>query len=495
MRFLSKRFVIILVLFFLVSEFILTPYFTSNKVQAEAAVGVPVADVPTEEATQEEKVLSIWQKIKKYWELYIRPALRDAAAKKLMDYITQQTLDWINNGKKPTFVGNWNQFARDAFDIAFDSVNERFRENGTDMCSPFAPQVTIYLQAYNRSNYIPPRCTIDRFKENITNSLDIVKNGGWISYQQVFMPSGNLIGLTLLAEDELFAKMEQQEKSKTNEAVSSQGFLSMKTCADAQANEKAEKTCEGKTGSEKDVCIRNQLEKTCQNWEVETPGSVAASAVDNIVKSDSMWAAGIHNFVSAVVNALVTKIFQKGLSALQSSSVNYDRDVTVDSDPSQISNFNSVKNDYLKTYEDVIYYLDSDDYPALQIWAEVKNLANTGITSCSSTDNEWQKKYEDALSIFEGIQTMVDKAREYKNEIEEIDPSTISPSELSSRLSEITSHYEDFRNNYSSILLDISRAKGTGGTTNVQQTGISEKELLETALSTAPECGSPYGGQ
>ncbi|MCL5004887.1 MAG: hypothetical protein M1170_03020, partial [Patescibacteria group bacterium] len=40
-------------------------------------------------------------------------SLRDVIAKRIMDYIVDQTVKWIQGGGKPKFITNWNGFLKD----------------------------------------------------------------------------------------------------------------------------------------------------------------------------------------------------------------------------------------------------------------------------------------------------------------------------------------------------------------------------------------------
>ncbi|MEK7129357.1 MAG: hypothetical protein AAB858_03320, partial [Patescibacteria group bacterium] len=63
-----------------------------------------------------------WEKVYDYLLDKLWPALRDMVAKRIMDYIVNETVKWIQGGGKPKFIGNWEGFVKDVGDIAFDSV-------------------------------------------------------------------------------------------------------------------------------------------------------------------------------------------------------------------------------------------------------------------------------------------------------------------------------------------------------------------------------------
>jgi hypothetical protein len=427
-------------------------------------------------------------KIQIYWKDYLYPALRDLAAKRLVDYINQQTLDWINNGTEPTFVSNWSQFASDAADIAFDSYNSYLSQYGVDLCSPFVPQLQLMLQ----STFVqqqPIRCSIDDFKRNIENSLDLVKNGGWVSYTQAFMPEGNLLGMYVTAESQIIGEAISKRTAAVNEAISSSGFLGQKQCADPDIQSQAEQFCQDQpTAEDVQGCIQLVVKENCTNWEVVTPGDVAAKAVASFISSDKDFAVNIQNFVSMVITSLINKMITRGLSSLKGSSAS--SDISYPPDGGSIAQFNNTKQQISSYYEDVIYYFDSSDYPTLEIWQNVQSLAQQGIGSCVPPDN-WQSKYNNVSAIVSGLQTMLDEAQANLDELNAIDMADVSMDEaFSQKVQEISAKFTSFQNTYQAFLGDIANAKQAGDMTDIEKIAISEKDNLTQSLTTAPDCGS-----
>ncbi len=461
------------------------------------AQGVPVNDLPAEGNLGTQTSLGFWQKVQKYWELYVRPALRDMAAKRLTDYITQQTLDWINNGTQPTFVGNWSQLTKDAGNIAFDSVNNYLKTDGVDLCSPFVPQIQIMLQGTFMQSQ-PISCSIDNFLTNISNSTDMLKRGDWLTYSQAIMPENNPMGLYLISENRIYSEYLSQQTARVNEAVASSGFLGTKTCTSYGSYgsvDEIQTMCKDSGHKNDPICSSNPSVNTaCQQWEVQTPGDVAGKAVANAITSDTLWSANIQNFTSAVINALVSKVFQKGLASLQSSSINTDSDLAQGADPNVIANFNSVSRDWLNTYDDTIYYLNSTDYPTLQTWLDVQSLAQQGISSCSST-TEWQQEYNNVTTIVNVLQNMTNAANEGITNINQVDPAALSSAELSQQITLLSSDFSNFSSTYGILLDEISSAKSSGSMTRTQTVGLQEKNSLTTDLSPAPACISPLTSQ
>ena len=67
----------------------------------------------------------------------------------------------------------------------------------------------------------------------------------------------------------------------------------------------------------------------------------------------------------------------------------------------------------------------------------------------------------------------------------------MSASEITQKIQEIQSNYSIFQSSYGILLDDVNSAKMTGDTTEIEKTGIKEKNNLVQAVSTSPNCGLP----
>jgi hypothetical protein len=438
-----------------------------------------------------EWILYYLNKVYAYMKDHMWPILRDLAAKKITDYITQQTLDYINNGTTPTFVGNWSQFANDAGNIAFDTVNNELTKNGVDLCSPFVPQLQLMLKGtFTQQPQV--RCSVDNFKANIQNSLNLVQNGGWVSYTQAFMPDGNLLGMYVSYQDKIIGEAISKKAAKVNEAVSSGGFLGQKECSQYKDGTSADSIAQSCASNpipykDKETCINAVTEESCNSWNILTPGDTVGKAVANSITSDTTWGANIQSFTSAIVNALISKLFQKGLSSLKGSSATSDYSSTPD--PSTVSQFNNIKQQMGVYYEDVIYYFNSSGYPTLNIWKDVQSLAQQGTTSCVPPDN-WTTKYGQVTSVVDGVQGMLDEAQANLDDLNSIDPASLSAADLAQKVQDATDKYNSFQTIYQSLVSDVEQAKQIGDMTDNEKLAIAEKNNLTQSLSTAPNCGS-----
>ena len=135
--------------------------------------------------------------------------MRDIIAKRIMDYIVDQTVQWIQGGGEPKFVTNWDSFMKDAGDIAFDSV---IREIGAaGLCSPFGLQVKLALLPVQKfSTQIS--CTLDNVVKNINIFYVDFSVGGWDGYLLSLEPQNNFYGAMLLANDKLVTEIKKARK-------------------------------------------------------------------------------------------------------------------------------------------------------------------------------------------------------------------------------------------------------------------------------------------
>ena len=238
--------------------------------------------------------------------------MRDIIAKRIMDYIVDQTVQWIQGGGEPKFVTNWDSFMKDAGDIAFDSV---IREIGAaGLCSPFGLQVKLALLPVQKfSTQIS--CTLDKVVKNINNFYVDFSVGGWDGYLLSLEPQNNFYGAMLLANDKLVTEIKKSQEKNKKEAEMGSGFLGVKRC---KQGSEVDSSTQG-PGFVKDA---NGNYCDSKNLETTTPGNVVGAAVGSAVTSDTQWAANIESWVSALANALINRLLKEGLTELSKSNPN-----------------------------------------------------------------------------------------------------------------------------------------------------------------------------
>ncbi len=279
--------------------------------------------------------------------------LRDIIAKRIGDYIVQQTIVWIQGGGKPKFIGNWEGFVKDVGDIAFDSVA---RETGlARLCSPFGLQIRLgLLPVPDFTQRIT--CTLDKMVSNINNFYVDFSVGGWAGYNAMWEPQNNYYGTILSINDEMMERVAKKTEATKSEGIAGGGFMGDKICK-AGSGQNNNVSAGSKTGpaidscdeafdncdelhdiclKKKDSCISSAMNEGAKDKGYQTdkdgnycdskdlvdatPGSMIGKAVGEGITSDIGWSQNIQSWVSALVNAVINRVIKEGLSKMQPSS-------------------------------------------------------------------------------------------------------------------------------------------------------------------------------
>jgi hypothetical protein len=263
------------------------------------ATGVPVVDVVANgiEGTSLIKDIAQWIKEDAF------AALRDVAAKRIIDSMVKDTVEWIGGNGNPKFITDWEKFLKDSGDAA---VGDVIRE--TDLafiCSPFKAQLQFALQP---TQLYKDRieCTLSEALYNIDEFYNDFSNGGWIAYQEVWAPNNNYLGSLIIAQDEIISRSAKAEDAAKSDAVASGGFISLKK--KGECLEYATKTYEnGLTGYDFNNCIKRAPD------EIINPGASVGEIAANALGAEGEWATNISSWTSVLVNALINRVTKEGV--------------------------------------------------------------------------------------------------------------------------------------------------------------------------------------
>ncbi|MCX6702474.1 MAG: hypothetical protein NTW60_01230, partial [Candidatus Wolfebacteria bacterium] len=252
-------------------------------------------------------------------------ALRDVVAKKIMDYIVNETVRWIQGGGSPKFVSSWSGLAKNAGNIAFDTV---IKQVGlARLCSPFSLQVKLSLLPVQD---FPTQisCTLDQFVSNINNFYVDFNQGGWPAYSAMWNPENTYYGQMLMIQDNLQLESAKKVTAAMNEAISGSGFLSVKKCVDPVYSDQVtgiESYCQvydsdtGECAVQGVRDITTKVQTGCNKEEIQTPAMAVGEAAKNAIGSDSQWGANIQSWVSALAQALINRVMTEGFAALKNA--------------------------------------------------------------------------------------------------------------------------------------------------------------------------------
>lgn len=326
-----------------------------------------------------------------YHENVSRPykaLLRDVIVKRITDMMTDMIIRWAQSGFQgaPLFVSDWKQFLNQSADVAFDSVNNGIMNKwGLNLCGPFAPQLQLQLiglQKYYSDSYAQnaiPKCTISGFQQNLQNTADYLKSGGWLAFEQVSNPNNNYLGVSLQVTDQYLNQMNQEQQSRQNEARSSGGFLSQKTCAK--------------------YATPNDTSSPCTQWDTQTPGDTVAKSINEaftVGKFD--FTSNVQSIVAAVINGAINVLMnylQQGLAKATSNysqTTNYGQLLNTPlppttppgsnpptSTPPGVGGTDTTTAQILQNYTDFSSYYN----PVLAVYDQTLAILTATATSCS----------------------------------------------------------------------------------------------------------------
>ncbi len=296
---------VIFILVFNLTGFIVSP----PKAQAQLIVECPLCSKYWQQIVSFAKDYGyyIWEGYK-WLEEKLGWSLADLIAKRIMDYIVDQTVQWIAGGGKPKFISNWEGFLKTAGDIAFDTVVKKV--GAARICEPFSFNVQVSLIPLPIfSTQID--CTLDKVVSNIKNFYSDFRQGGWLAYEESWYPANNFYGLQLKIADEMLLESARKAQAAQNEAMAGKGFISVKRCV--EWNNEGYQMCVA-SGLLESECKK----ASCTKEEIITPGAAVGAAIENAIGSDTLWAANIRSWTAALVDALINRLIKEGILGMKS---------------------------------------------------------------------------------------------------------------------------------------------------------------------------------
>lgn len=234
--------------------------------------------------------------------------LTETLKKKLLDFLVDQVISYINGDGGGGFVSDWGEFLRG---VAGDTLREFGDEvAGIDLCSPFSAQLKLNFSGSNvRSFSERSTCTLDDIVGNIENFADDFSNGGWIAYNTAWEPNNNFVGVALSAALEQSGRVSRDEHTALSEIKTGAGFLSHKECEEDPNSSGPDLDGDGNAGDISSAC------------RTITPGSTVADLVSKSLGSNIEYisnAENLNSYVSAIVDAAMNRVLSEGLNLVTS---------------------------------------------------------------------------------------------------------------------------------------------------------------------------------
>lgn len=219
--------------------------------------------------------------------------------------MTNATVQWIGNGFKnpdgttgPAFVSDPKSFFMGIADREAGGFLQSLGGVGSLLCKPFDVKVRLaLLNDYRQSYDQQAQCSLASIQKNFSN-FGKGKNGSngnyWGDWLQLTQKdSNNAMGSYFNARNEMSRSINYNQDINRLEVTIGRGFLDQKTCT-------------------------KYVGKTCQKWDVQTPGSEVQSALDRAlnIKGQSI---NVANSFDDLVNALIDELFKLAIGGLRGS--------------------------------------------------------------------------------------------------------------------------------------------------------------------------------
>lgn len=265
------------------------PVFETNPVLVETQTGFQAA-------------ISKFTGFSAFWVTFLEYVLKifyEYMKLKLLDYLTKLVIKWVTGGDGPQFIGNWDNFLKDAFDLAFESV---IHELDADfLCSPFNLNVKIALQIG-----VPfakkAECTLDKVVSNIQNFYNDFRTGGWLAFSASLEPQNNLFGAIILTVEEGNKRALSKQFASAQEALANRGWIGTKKC------------------------VQSRGDGSCAQYQITTPGSVLADATARAVTNRFGYIENMqqwYGLIAVIVDSYINKLIgagDEGLGGAESST-------------------------------------------------------------------------------------------------------------------------------------------------------------------------------
>jgi hypothetical protein len=251
-------------------------------------------------------------------------------AKIMLQQITASVVNWINSGfnGSPAFVQNPSQFLQQTADqVAGNYIQSSAL---SFLCSPFQLQIRIAI-AQSYANRNANSCTLTQVTNNINNFMrGNFLSGNWkgmLAFTSV--PTNNPYGAFLYGSIGLQAAIDRKQGQVQTDLLQGSGFLSFQQ--KQKCNTVSEDKLSGvnvgpnKSFTEKPGPVQpgQAAQYEVCDWVTTTPGTVIASSLESTLKGSIdqiTLAKSFDEIISALINQLMTRTLQNGLSTLSGAN-------------------------------------------------------------------------------------------------------------------------------------------------------------------------------
>lgn len=275
--------------------------------------------------------------------------------KALLYQLSTQIVDWIQNGQAPQFVKQPGKFLEDTGKLALDRFISKV---APQLCQPFQFAIQVQIPTVAREAnpfYEQVTCSLNQVTDNVENFYSDFRQGGWLTYQEMWKPQNNYYGALLMTQDAAAQTVAAATQAAKQDVSQGRGFTSQARCTEwskfvAWPNptdiEKSQSVQydgvnykifdsagpQDDGGPPETNLTQDQLrpyqfwdkDRTlfweCEKNEITNPGTVAANLserastvdLDYLVNTDD-----VENFLQTIQDSIVNKVVKSGVNGLR----------------------------------------------------------------------------------------------------------------------------------------------------------------------------------
>jgi len=252
-----------------------------------------------------------------------------AAAQVILRQITSQTVAWVNSGFKgaPFYLQNQNSYFKSLGDEQFDSYLITLLKSNNPYSRDTARSLVQNYTGINRQGFTLDQ-DIGPNWQDFGNDFSV---GGWDGFLSATQnDENNPLGTEFVATDSASKKIETKKEEQKQELANNRGFLSFQKCVgpsnyrELPNNLDRRELVQTASGDPTDPDVASAKSilsqyPECTRWETQTPGTVIADKLTksvNTTEDQLISAKDLNESLTSVFTALVTQLFNKGVSSL-----------------------------------------------------------------------------------------------------------------------------------------------------------------------------------
>lgn len=229
---------------------------------------------------------------------YLERIAVEVAKRQILNRLVNKVVEFIKGEGDPHFITDWPAFFKS---VEQDAVGDVINKTVPFLCSPFSAQVKLALLPVAKFQ-TGSACTLNKVVHNIRKFFDEFRAGGWFAYQTAWQPQNNMYGAIFLTIDAANSEAARLAQAKTNEAISSKGFLGVQRC-------KSTGQAPPSSGPKAGKCPGGP-----NDFETVTPGSVVADYTVNAINMPAnsiLTSQELSGYIAQIVNAGIDRIISE----------------------------------------------------------------------------------------------------------------------------------------------------------------------------------------